>query len=151
MRVGTGVGGACVDRRQIEPSLIGFEPGHQVIDLDPVTLEYRTLEYYVGGAMIRQREKRHPKDVPRHVYNRLTPYLACGVWNAIDHWRPDVVVLGGGVMNEANGFRINEVRVELEKIHAQIGVIPELPPIVAGELGDDAALMGATLLFDIVR
>ena len=146
MRVGTGVGGACVPRGKKEPPITGFEPGHHIIGPG-----YATLESHVGGAMIHERYNRHPKFLPRRVYDSLTPFLARGVWNAIVHWRPDVIVLGGGVMNEANGFRVGEVRAELEKIHARVRVIPELPPLVAGTLGDDAGLKGATLLFDIVR
>ena len=126
--------------------ITGFEPGHHIIGPG-----YATLESHVGGAMIHERYNRHPKFLPRRVYDSLTPFLARGVWNAIVHWRPDVIVLGGGVMNEANGFRVGEVRAELEKIHARVRVIPELPPLVAGTLGDDAGLKGATLLFDIVR
>jgi glucokinase len=137
LRVGTGVGGACIVEKRIQPSAQGFEPGHQVIDVTTCA----TLESFAGGAALGAQYGAHP--LPREVYARATRALAVGVWNAIVHWSPDVVVLGGSMMNEDNGYRLAEVQSEVEKLRV---ALPTLPDIRIGTLYDEAGLYGALAL-----
>lgn len=139
LRIGTGVGGARVVDGALEAHAKGFEPGHQVINLE----NGATLESMVGGSALAKRNGAPASALTHDVYRAATRALAAGVWNAIVHWSPDVVVLGGSLMNENTAFRITEVREETAKLRT---VLPELPEIRVGTLGDDAGLYGAIAL-----
>ncbi len=139
LRIGTGVGGSRVVDGLLEQHAYGFEPGHQVIELGSGA----TLESLVGGASLTQKYGAEPAAIAPEAYRALTPALAAGVWNAIVHWSPDVIVLGGSLVNDANGFHAEDVRGEVEKFRR---VLPALPEIRLGTLGDDAGLYGASAL-----
>lgn len=139
LRLGTGVGGSRVAGGMLEEHAYGFEPGHQIIDMS----ENATLESFVGGASLAKRFGAAPPAISAEDYRAQVPALAAGIWNAIVHWSPDVVVLGGSLVNDANGFHIEDARAELEKFRH---VLPALPELRAGALGDDAGLYGALAL-----
>lgn len=139
MTIGTGVGGARIVGGAVDSRSVGFEPGHQIVDVT----QGATLESLVGGAALKRKHGIPPKTLPRAVWNELTPILAAGIWNAIVHWSPHVVVLAGSLLNDDNGFRIADVARAVEKYRS---VIPAVPPIRSGVLGDKAGLSGALAL-----
>lgn len=143
LRVGTGVGSSRVVNGAFDAHSFGFEAGHQVVNVDTG----QTLESIVGGAAIQEAHGAAPETLPESVYEELTPVLAAGVWNAIVHWSPDVFVLGGSLMNEQTGFRIERIVQEVEKLQR---VVPVLPVIKAGVLGDAAGLYGAAAALRLV-
>lgn len=140
LRIGTGVGGACVAGGKLDEHARGFEPGHQIVDYATGA----TLESLTGGAALARTHGVEPARLTHDVYRSATRALAAGVWNAIVHWSPDVVVLGGSLMNEETAYRLTEVHAEVE---ALCSVIPVLPEIRVGTLGDDAGLYGACAAF----
>lgn len=139
IRIGTGVGGARIVSGQIDEHTAGFEPGHTIIDVQKV----RTFESFVGGAALAAQYGQQPERLPREYFKNRSYHVAVGIWNAILHWSPDVVVLSGPLMNESSGFSLGDVQEALRKIHAKMRVIPVLPPLRLGALGDDAGLIGA--------
>ncbi len=139
LRIGTGVGGARIVQGKLEAHAKGFEPGHQVIDLS----RGATLESLVGGASLARKYGASPSTLTREAYREATRALSIGVWNLIVHWSPDVVVLGGSLMNEETAYRLADVRIETEKLRT---VLAQLPEIRVGTLGDDAGLYGAVAL-----
>jgi glucokinase len=139
LRLGTGVGGSRVVDGALEKHAYGFEPGHQVIDV----ASGGTLESFVGGAALAERFGKDPREIAAQDYQAAVPALAAGIWNAILLWSPDVVVLGGSLVNDANGFHMEDVRSAVEKFRS---VLPALPEIRMGALGDDAGLHGAAVL-----
>src|SRR3989344_5374680 len=140
--VGTGIGTSRVVEGRIDNGVYDFEAGHQIIEVSGTG----TLESLASGGAFSKRFGVHPKDVPREEYERMTPVLAAGIYNMILHWSPEVVVLGGSMMNEANGYRKGEIVSALGKLPA---IYPALPEIRLSQMKDDAGLHGArALLFN---
>ncbi len=134
--VGTGVGVSRIIRGKIDIAAFALEAGHQILDVQ----RRRALEEMISGLAISERFGMHPKDVPRSAYDELTPTLAVGLYNMILHWSPHVLVLGGSMMNEKNGFRVGDV---VKALHTLPKFFPEFPEVRAGVLGDSAGLHGA--------
>src|SRR3989338_6258711 len=100
--ISTGIGcGRVVDRR-IDGGVYNFEAGHQIVDAK----EGVELEELVSGRAFEKRYGVHPSKAPRMGYAEMTPVLAAGIYNMILHWSPEIFVLGGGMMNEDNGYRL---------------------------------------------
>jgi predicted NBD/HSP70 family sugar kinase len=134
--IGTGVGGALVVDGLVAPHASGFEPGHQVIDLDTGA----TLEGIVSGSALASAYGVPAHEVPGEAYRERAHALAVGLYNAVLEWSPEVLVLGGSLMNEEDGYRLDEVRAELAAIPT---VLPALPEVRHALLGDENGLYGA--------
>ncbi len=71
-------------------------------------------------------------------------YVACGIINLVNVFRPDVIMIGGGVSHEGDYF----VKM-VEKIvrrHSFGGSNNKVPPVVRASLGNDAGIIGAAAL-----
>lgn len=139
LRIGTGVGGTRIVDGTIDAHAHGFEPGHQVLDISSGA----TLESLVGGAALQKKYGAPAESLTRDIFDTLTPVVAVGVWNAIVHWSPDVLVLGGSLVHDTTAFRISDVQEGVKKV---CRVIPSLPEIRIATLGDVAGLYGAAAL-----
>lgn len=145
MTVSTGVGGARIVNQKIDPSALGFEPGHQIVDM-PRT--FRTelnpkgrLEGYVSGKALELRFLKKPKEVTDPaVWEELAGELAYGVHNSIVHWSPDVVVLGGSMITGDPAISVDKVESYLKDI---LEIFPKIPPIKKATLKDVGGLWGA--------
>lgn len=71
-------------------------------------------------------------------------WLGLGVANAVNMLAPDVVVLGGGLVEAMKGIFVDEAQKAVRK-HA-MGSLADGVEIVAAKLGDDAGAMGAAAL-----
>jgi glucokinase len=83
-------------------------------------------------------------ELTRRTVRRAARYLGYGIASAINLLDPDMVILGGGVV-EALGERITKRAIKT----ARPNIIAESArdvPIVRAALGDDAGLLGAALL-----
>lgn len=82
--------------------------------------------------------------VALELIDRYTSMLCAGMSTFITIFRPEVIILGGGVANaeEALFSRIREKLPALTFGAGQIGV----PPVVPAVLGSDAGLIGAAFL-----
>ncbi len=112
--VSTGVGGARYVHGKIDEASIGFEPGHQVLDVDRSVLGPHipnTLENLVSGTALEKRRGIKPYEIPQddEVWDELAGYLAKGLKNTIVYWSPDIIVLGGSMI-------IGDPRIFLEPI-----------------------------------
>ncbi|MBI4080119.1 ROK family protein [Candidatus Kaiserbacteria bacterium] len=137
--VGTGIGTARVVEGRIDSGAFDLEAGHHIIE----AAAGKSLEELVSGGAFSKRFGVHPRDVPRTEYEHETPMLAVGIYNTILHWSPEVVVLGGSMMNEENGYRLGDVVAALEKLPA---IYPKLPELRPAALHDNAGLHGARAL-----
>jgi len=138
--IGTGVGGGRVVRGAIDAHAFGFEPGHQILD----TKEKRTLEELVSGGALERLHGMKPGSLPRSVYEELEPTLAVGIYNTIAHWSPDALIVGGSLINDRNGFRIEKIKAALEELPWRF----PLSPVIPGALPGVAGLYGARALLD---
>lgn len=133
LTIGTGIGGArCVDG-EIDKNSCGFEPGHQIIGNG-------SFEQQTSGAAIERRYGKKPEDIiDDKIWEEIMERIAVGVNNTIVYWSPDVVILGGGVVQSVS-FKIEKVNEYLRKIYI---VNPNPPEVKRSLLGGEAGLYGS--------
>jgi fructokinase len=146
--VSTGVGGVRVTKGHIDESSSGFEPGHQVLDIDRTVLGEDvepTLENLVSGTAVEKRMGVKPYDIPQSdvIWDELAKYLAQGLRNTILYWSPEAIILGGSMI-------IGDPKIPLESIRKSVvealDSFVECPFITTASLGDEAGLYGALAL-----
>lgn len=143
--VSTGVGGVKVVEGRIDAASIGFEPGHQVLDIDRTILGddiSPTLENLVSGAGLEERLGVPPREIPQSdvVWKDLAGYLAQGLRNTVLYWSPDVIVLGGAMVLGDPKIELTDIRKAT--VEALEGFV-DCPLITTATLGDSAGLWGA--------
>lgn len=80
----------------------------------------------------------------KRVVELFLKYLAAGLINIINIFRPSVVVIGGGVSNEDENMLLYPLRkLVTHECYAPDVAIPE---IVSAKLGNDAGILGAAML-----
>jgi len=148
--ISTGVGGARIDHGEIDSHIYGFEPGHQILDLDRIILgeeKEPTLENLVSGSALEERAGIKPYEVPQEdaVWDQLAQYLAYGLRNTILYWSPDVIVLGGSmIVGDPRIFLADIIKHTHEIVDDKVPV----PEIVDATLGDYGGLYGAMALLE---
>lgn len=139
--IGTGIGGTRVVKGKIDPSKYGFEPGHQIIDINSGKIT--DFEGMVSGrGIFIQYGESAERIVDQAIWEKIETTLAFGLTNTILHWSPDVLVLGGGLM-QSEFISIDRLEKNIKKI---LTVFPALPEIKKGHLGDKAGLVGGLSL-----
>lgn len=150
--IGTGVGGTRVVCGKIDRSAMGSEPGHQIVPCrSPNVLsryhdnamrgEYSTIDDCISGAAIYRRYKKLPSEImDKKIWDEAAQILAIGLNNTIAHWSPDVIVLGGAIMDKIS---IGRVCFYLKKIFK---IFPKIPLIKKTKLDDVSGLYGAMAL-----
>ena len=146
--VSTGVGGARFVHGHLDVVSTGFEPGHQILDIDRTILgrtEEPTLEALVSGAALEKRRGVKPYEIPQtdHVWDELARYLAYGLKNTIVYWSPDRIILGGSMIVGDPNIPIERIIFHTKKLLE--GFIP-CPSIVGAALKDEGGLYGAMAL-----
>lgn len=140
--VSTGVGGARFVDGKIDRKSYGFEPGHQVLDIDTG----ETLEGLVSGRSFTERFGVKPYEVTDpEVWEKAARDLAVGIHNIILHWSPEVVVLGGPMMVGDPAIPIDSVREHLQNA---MRIFKDLPEVRLATLRDFGGLYGALALLD---
>ncbi len=143
--VSTGVGGVKIENGRIDSSSHGFEPGHQIIDVDRTILGDEvtpTLENLVSGTAVETRIGIKPYEIPQSdtIWDELAEYLGHGLRNTILYWSPDVIVLGGSMI-------VGDPKIEIEPIRKYtvkaLEGFMDSPFITTSTLKDDAGLYGA--------
>lgn len=144
LTISTGVGGARIVDKMIDKKTFGFEPGHQIISIDSES-NLIDLESFISGAgLMKIHGKKSEELNDSQVWTEVTKYLAIGLNNTILHWSPDLMILGGAIINKGR-ISITVLKDELSKI---LTVFPNLPVIKLSELGDIAGLYGALSLIN---
>jgi len=143
--ISTGVGGVKIEDGEIDHASNGFEPGHQILDIDRTILGEDitpTLENLVSGTALAERFGVKAYEIPQSdvVWDELADYLAQGLRNTILYWSPDVIVLGGSMIVGDPAISVDAIRkYTVETIDSFV----ETPLITKAELGDHAGLYGA--------
>lgn len=139
--IGTGVGGVRIVKNAIDSHTYGFEPGHTIVDKG--NEENQTLESLVGGKSILKTYDALPQEITDPmVWRSITNDIFVGVYNTVLYWSPDIIVLGGGIIEEG--------KVDLEKINRNLQqklfFLPEVPLVTKALLSGKSALYGAQSL-----
>jgi len=142
--VSTGVGGAKIEDGEIDQAHIGFEPGHQILDIDRTILGEDitpTLENMVSGTAVKNRFGVEPYEIPQTdiLWDDLAGYLGQRLRNTILYWSPDAIVLGGSMIIGDPAIKIDAIRKATAR--AMEGFEPT-PLICEAKLGDEAGLWG---------
>lgn len=143
--ISTGVGGVKIENGEIDLASVGFEPGHQIVDIDRTILgdEIKpTLENLVSGTAVKNRFGVEPYEIPQDdiLWDELAEYLAQGLRNTILYWSPDVIILGGSMI--LGNPHIDIDRIRKYTVEALDGFVPA-PLITTAKLGDESGLYGA--------
>lgn len=148
--VSTGVGGSRIIDGKLDENAMGFEPGHQIINLEPNTTQcgckssQSHLEAYISGPALERQYGKKPYDIKdEKVWDETAKLLAIGLNNTIVHWSPDVVVLGGSMITKEPGISLDRVQHHLDEI---MTIFPEPPTLKEAELQDVGGLYGALAL-----
>jgi len=135
---GTGIGGGRIVGENIDS--LGFEPGHHILDL----ALGETWSDKVSGHNLVKKHKNYPQEkLDKKDYDKYVRSIVVGLYNIILLWMPDVLVLGGALINGKNPFEISDIVRELEEINS---ILPKIPEVKQSELKDNAGLYGAIKL-----
>lgn len=146
--VSTGIGGARIVNGKIDTAAIGFEPGHQIINVEAQPDDRCSdrhmpghLEAYASGTALRRRYGKLAEDVhSKRIWDEASCLLAAGITNSIVHWSPNIVVLGGGLMQSMPLDTLGTyVKQNLARAYGTG------PKIVRATLGERAGLEGARI------
>jgi fructokinase len=152
LTIGTGIGGGAIVGGQILHGLTHPEMGHIRIPHETVEDPYAgvcpyhsdCLEGLASGPAIEGRWKTPgqnlPPDHPAWVLEAR--YLALGIANFVCTLSPEKILMGGGVMRQAQLYEM--VRTEVKRILADY--VEKLPEIGPPELGEVAGVLGALAL-----
>ncbi len=137
--VSTGVGGARIVNSQIDQNTFGFEPGHQIINIHGVN-EPKTLEDFISGSSITSKTGKKPSEIKdSEFWEEAARYLAVGLTNVSLMWSPEVIILGGGL--------INHDLIKIDKVESffkdYLQIFKQTPEIKKSALGDEAGIYGA--------
>jgi len=146
--VSTGVGGAKIENGEIDHADVGFEPGHQILDIDRTIMGEDitpTLENMVSGTAVKNRMGVEPYEIPQSdvLWDDLAGYLAQGLRNTILYWSPDAIVLGGSMIIGDPAIKIDAIRKATAEA---LDGFEATPLIVQAKLGDEAGLWGGLAL-----
>ncbi|GBD34085.1 N-acetyl-D-glucosamine kinase [bacterium HR34] len=134
LTISTGVNGVKIENGKIDENVFGFELGHQVLAIEKNKPVY--IERLIGGRWLKEKYKKEPYNIKdKKVWQEVEKNVAILVNNAIVHWSPECVILGGSITKSLN---INNVR----NIVKEICIFPRLPYILKSKFSDVAGIYG---------
>lgn len=144
--ISTGVGAKRFVEGKPSESYLNFEPGKQVLLVE--NKKNKTWEELVSGSAIFKNTGKIPSTIKdRKFWDLEESLVAMGLYNLILHWRPDLVVIGGGVVINAQ-LSISGIEKHLKKINT---IYPSLPKIIKAKLGDFGGLYGARSYLEKIK
>jgi glucokinase len=142
--VSTGVGGVRIVDGHIDRSSIGFEPGHQILDIDKTMfpeLHADEAEEIISGTAIAERFHKKAYEVTDPaVWEELAKLLAYLLNNVTVFWSPDSIVLGGSMVVGDPAIPVDRVAYHLDQI---LTIFPKKPVVKEATLKDLGGLYGA--------
>lgn len=127
LTISTGVGGARIVDGKIDRNTFGFEPGQQIIG------DLGHLEKYISGPAIEERFKQKPQEIkdPR-AWDEIANWLSIGLNNTIVYWSPEVVIIGGSVIDS---IPMANVEYYLKEHLKMMSLPPKIEKAKLGNLG----------------
>jgi len=112
------------------------------IGLAPTVLDKAGTDFkLVKSSVIAAGVKKGEKEVIR-VVDRAAWYLGIGLANCVDIFDPDVLVVGGGLVEKLGNDFLDKIRAST----VENSMVPVEIPIVSATLGDDSVVIGAASL-----
>ena len=154
LTIGTGIGGAYIQNGKLLNGFSHPEMGHINIKRlkeddfkSTCTYHQDCLEGLACGPSIHKRLGKNPKeaDINEKAFKIAANYIAQAIFTYTLVLRPEIVIIGGGVINK-EGF-IEMIREEFDKIKgAYLEITPSEKYIVKKKKKNDSALVGGYLL-----
>ncbi|MBQ3408423.1 MAG: ROK family protein [Clostridia bacterium] len=169
--LGTGIGGAAFyNGRLIKPErCAGFEFGHMIIEKNgrlcncgsngcyeqygsmrkfkSVIKERMGIDKSIDGGELRSIIRNNiDTDVVKNTIEEYIKYVCIGLTNLVNILEPQVICLGGGFVKYKDillNKLVNEFRNSKNLFYKE-----NIPEIVIANFGNDAGIIGSTLLFD---
>lgn len=153
--VSTGVGGCRFVNGAIDKSAFGFEPGWQIIGIPELSTDEKGtreewlngycskgyLMSHIGGMCVAREERMPPYEITdEEFWNKKAQLLAYGLHNITTMWSPDVIVVGGSMMNKIG---IPLIKTKEYLAEALDDVFPSTPKLFSAQFGDEMGLYGA--------
>ncbi len=151
--VSTGVGGCRFTDGKIDKSALGFEPGWQIIGSHEMCACSSSEEWlsgfcapgflmsHIGGKCVEGQEGKKPHEIlDVEFWDKKARLLAYGLHNISTMWSPDIIVVGGSMMNKI-GIPLFKSKSYLEETLKHVS--PKMPEIVPADFGDEMGLCGA--------
>ncbi|MFC1622139.1 ROK family protein [Patescibacteria group bacterium] len=128
LTLSTGIGGSLVQKGTVRH----LEPGHMIIDKD------KSLEDLISGGNFEKNYGKLPQDcVDEKIWMDYTGRLSIGIVNIVAMWSPEIIVLGGGMVNKFHDFIYPLLMKSLEN-----QVFFEIPLVKKAHFMDEAGLIG---------
>lgn len=135
--VSTGVNGARIVDKKIDENAWGFEIGKQIIDFE----SKETWEGMTSGGAIEKKFDKKPEEIKiDKFWEKEAEMLAIGIYNSVLHWSPEIVILGGGMVENVSVKKVNDYLNDLPP------VFEKMPSVVKAKLGHEGGLYGALQL-----
>jgi fructokinase len=159
--IGTGIGAGLVINNRIIHGLVHPEFGHMRIthnrEQDPFSgvcpYHHDCLEGLASGPAIEERWNTRPQNLPKDhpAWQLEAEYISYGLVNLICTVSPELIILGGGVMNNKNLYDF--IRVHTKKILSGYIKTSALEDkidkyIIAPRLNADSGIIGALYLVE---
>jgi glucokinase len=143
--VGTGIGMGLIVGGKIFKGVYNPEPGHQIISREGHTCscgQKGDLESFSSGSGLKMvAGENSEKLVGKEHWWQAMEWLGVGITNAILHYSPEIVIIGGGLATNGDMF-FDPIKKSVE---SHLKLIPAVP-IVPTALGEDSGLIGAITL-----
>lgn len=146
LTLSTGVGGARVVKYEIEYEVINAEPGHMIINCSDELVDGSglpgTFESYCAGSYFKNRYNENPNGTADiEAWKKYSANLSFGILNIISMWKPEVIVLGGGLSIHNFNIFYPLLMDELKK-----QTFFDIPEIRKSQMGDDSGIYGGFIL-----
>ena len=144
LTISTGVGGVRIVDKKIDANAMGFEPGHHILFAGGNICSCGgkgDLEAYISGSALEKRYGKKPQKITdKKIWDEEAIILAYALNNVTVFWSPDIIILGGSLMEKIS---LEQVRACTKKA---LKIFPSPPAIKRAEFGDLAGLHGALAL-----
>ncbi len=145
LSLGTGVGGAYIENKQISTPSKFFEPGHQIVDLSSDIADgygiKGSLETLISGEAFKKRYKILPHECNNErIWFEYGRHVGLGIHNLTMLWNPECIVIGGGMSKYFNKFLpgVQDFLANLTFIN--------LPEILKAEFEQGSGIVGGFVL-----
>lgn len=142
--ISTGIGGAKIVRGRIVENSFGFEPGHHIIIPNGRLCscgQNGCFKSYASGTAFKEIFHEEPKTcVNQNYWDQYAEYLGQGLINVVLFWSPEILILGGSMLNEPIYFW----RPLIKYLEKNLKIVP-LPQIKISTLKDDVGTLGGLI------
>lgn len=136
LALGTGLGGCRIVHGKMDHSALGFEPGHQYINIE-LGKQAGDVESLIGGHALEKKYGKSAMELDATAWNQVAEYLGYALNNIVVLWSPDIIILGGSLMKS---LPLEKVR---EATRSAVKIFTEIPHIELATLSDICGVYGA--------